>query len=206
MIAGTKVELRSEKASERAYRVEADGSGVYRFSGLTADDYILKLSSPGFKWLTVKSIRLSDGEQRSMPPLELEVGGACGGDPGFEYFRFLPTGGRMGSLGGSIRLDQGMMAGKSPPVAGAEVTLICSGGMVCRVTQSDSNGEFIFKSLPPGMFSLRINRAGFYPLEEHGFAVKEGRELIYSSVYIERCPEENCDPKLRPKKPLGICE
>ena len=78
--------------------------------------------------------------------------------------------------------------------------------MVCRVTQTDSLGEFIFRNLPTGRFSVRVDRAGFYQWEEAGYELKEGRELIYYSIAIERCPEGNCDPRLRPKKPPAACE
>ena len=55
--------------------------GVYHFSGLPTDEYTLKLFSPGFKSLTVKSIHILESEQKSIPTLQLEVGSMadCGG-------------------------------------------------------------------------------------------------------------------------------
>src|SRR5208337_4459810 len=47
-------------------------------SGSPSGEYTLQLFSPGFKKLTVRSIHLSDGEQKSIPPLRLQVGSISG--------------------------------------------------------------------------------------------------------------------------------
>lgn len=206
-ISGTHAELRSETASDRSFRTAADSTGVYHFSGLLTGEYTLKLSGPGFKSLTVKSIHISEDEQKSLPTLQLEVGSVgCGGHSvPLDYIRLLPPGDHIGNLGGSVRIDRGPMVGKSPPIAGADVTLMCSRGKVCR-TKTDSNGEFVFKALPPGNLAVRVTRPGFYPLTVPGYAIEEGLESIYQSIYLERCPLGNCDPRLRPKRPPAGCE
>ena len=217
LVPGTNVELQSVQASAKSYGTKTDGYGIYRFLGLPADEYTLKLVQKGFTPLTVKSIHLSAGEQRWMPPLELEVAinGHCSGHA-LDYLRFLPAGGRVGNLGGSVWLDQGLIVSTGPvlvtpqagqdALAGFDISLICGGGIVCGVTKTDSRGEFMFKNLSPGIFSVRVSRAGFYPLEEPGYKVKEGLDLIYYSIPIERCPLGDCDPALRPKKEIVICE
>jgi len=93
------------------------------------------------------------------------------------------------------------MIGDSPPVSDAKVTLGC-----CGVVKTNAKGEFLFESLGPGRYNLRVSHVGFYPLEEPDFEVKEGRELIYYPLRLERCVNGNCDSKLRPKRPPNICE
>jgi hypothetical protein len=147
-----------------------------------------------------------DGEHKLLPTLQLEISDfACGRRPALDFMRFLPSADQGGTLVGSVRVDQKK---KPPPIAGVDVTLICGAGNVCGSTKTDSNGEFAFKAAPPGYgnLSVRLSRKGFYPLDDPGFSVQEGFESIYWPLSLERCPLGNCDPKLRPKKPLGRCE
>jgi hypothetical protein len=207
-VSGTQAELLSETASDRRFRTSADSSGVYHFTGLPTDEYTLKLLSPGFKLLTVKSIHILENEQKSLPNLQLEVGSMadCGGHAVLDYIRFLPSGDHFGDLVGSVRIEQTPFVEKSPPIAGADVSLICGTDKVCGRTRTNSDGEFVFKALPQGSLSVRVEYAGFYSLNEPGYTIEDGIESVYWSVYLERCPLGDCDPKLRPKKPPAICE
>src|SRR5262245_10760145 len=186
-VSGTQAELLSETVSNRKFRTSADSAGVYDFSRLPTDEYTLKLFSPGFKSLTVKSIHILDSEQKALPTLQLEVGSMadCGGHAVLDYIRFVPSGDHFGNLRGSVRIDQGPMVGNSPPIAGADITLICSAGKVCGATKTNADGEFMFKTVPPGNLSVRVNHAGFYPLNEPGYTVEEGLESVYWSIYVE---------------------
>lgn len=204
----THVELRSETSPDRAFHTQADDTGSYRLSGLPADKYTLNLSSPGFQELTVKSIHISDGEQKLMPVLELLVGSLadCGGHAALDYFRFLPLRSHVGNLRGTVRLDQGPMVRNSPTIAGADVMLICGRDAVCGKTKTDSNGEFVFRDFSAGSFVVRVARAGFYPLDTPGYYIRQRRESVYHPIYIERCPLGDCDPRHRPRKPPARCE
>jgi hypothetical protein len=123
-----------------------------------------------------------------------------------DYVRFLPSVDHLGDLVGSVRIEQAPFVVKSPPIADADVTLICGSDKICGTTKTNSDGEFVFKALPLGNLSVLVEHAGFYPLNEPGYTIEEGLESVFWSVYIERCPLGNCDPRLRPKKPLAICE
>lgn len=205
-IPGTIAELRSDRG--RAFKTRSDDSGVYTLSGITADDYTLRLFQSGFLSLIVKSIHISDGEQKSMPALEMIVGGMCWNYDGTrlpQYYRLLPPGTRGGNLLGILGVEPSPTLSKSRPLAGAEVSLICNEGAVCGKTKTDSKGEFVFVGLSPGTFSIRVNRTGFYPWKESGYKVREGLETSWS-MYVESCPHADCDPKLRPPKPLPTCE
>jgi hypothetical protein len=154
-ISGTTAELRSDRG--RAYQTRSDDSGVYTFSGVTPDDYTLRVFQTGFVSLTVKSIHVSDGEQKSMPVLELTVGEMCWNDhsaPLPEYYRLLPSGTRVGNLAGSVGMEPGPTLSKSRPLAGAEVSLICADGAACGKTKTDSKGGFVFAGLSPELFQF----------------------------------------------------
>jgi hypothetical protein len=204
-VPGTRAELSLESAPDTKFEAITDAMGAYHFSGLPAGDYTLKLLCPGFKYLTVKLIHVLDGDRKSLPDLQLEIAASACGPPSayLDHKRILPSGSHTGDLGGSVRLDQQKEA---PPIAGIDVTLICNTGKDCGATKTDSNGEFIFRALSSGYFSIRFASPGFYPLNQFGFWVEEGFELMFWPVGLERCASENCDLRLHPKKPIGLCE
>ena len=200
-------ELRPETVSARAYRTHADASGVFRFSGLPEDEYTFKVSSPYFLSLVIRSIHLLSGEQKAVPVLQLALGGMCWNDtpPWPEYDRLLAPGTRVGDLAGRVDIEPGATLSKPRRLAGAEVSLLCAEGIVCGKTTTDSRGEFVFKGLSPGRFSLRVVRVGFYPTSQSGYEVRKGLESHWL-LPVERCPLGNCDPTLRPREPLAVCE
>jgi hypothetical protein len=192
---------------ERPVLGETDASGTFSFQSLPQGDYTLKLTGRGFRSLTVKSIHLSNGEQRLLPPLELAV--AVMGDctsPVLDHIRLLAPATHMGDLGGSIRQNVAQTPAEASAVPDAEILLICIGGVVCRVTRTNLQGQFVFTKLAPGMYSVRVNHSAFYPLVQHSYSVQADRESVYSPMELERCFRGNCDPRLRPKRPMIICE
>jgi len=206
VIPRARIELRSESSASRALLSATDGDGSYRLEGLKPGDYTLEISCPGFESLKVKSIAVSDGQQLIIPGLELAVGrNGCNLDPLLDFVRFLPPGTRVGNLGGSVRIDLGGMISDPPRVAEADVMLLC-GRTVCGATRTDAKGEFMFTSLKPGHFAIRVVRQGFYPSQEEPVDIQEGRESVYYPLYIERCPGGDCNPRLRPRRPLVVCE
>jgi hypothetical protein len=205
-VPGAVAELESEPTPINRFRAITDDVGVFHLTGLPTGYYTLRLdSTPGFRPLTVKSIQILSGEQRVMPTLQLGVGQMdCGAYAFVDYIRLRPSRDNVGNLGGTVRIDQGQ--GKSELILGADVTLICNTGRACGATKTDPSGEFLFKALPPGSFFVRVTTSGFYPQDSPPFRVKEGIETVYEPVYVEACPRGNCDAKLRPKKPLHVCE
>lgn len=206
-IPGTQAELLSQTKSDRRFRTSADSVGMYHFTGLPTDEYILRLELPGFNPLTVKSVHVLESEEKSLPALQLELGSIGGGSEhaSLEYVRILPSSDGIGDLGGSIRIDRGSMFPKTPPITGVDVTLMCSTGQICGATRTNADGEFMFKTLPPGKFSVRVNRTGFYQMNMPGYMVREGLESVYWSIYMEPCARGNCDPRRRPTKRLPRC-
>jgi hypothetical protein len=92
-------------------------------------------------------------------------------------------------------------------MAEVEVTLVCRTFSPCRSTKTDSTGRFVFETLSPGVYGLNFRRDGFYPVNAAGYSytVNVGWESRYY-MSLERCPNGNCDPKLRPKPPIAYCE
>jgi hypothetical protein len=177
---------------------------MYRFPELFGEAYTLELQQAGFRRLTLKGISVSDGEQKVLPSLRMNVGVmGCSPNAVVDYLRL---GGEQGGLTSSVRVEHGPYVRNSKPIGNTQVTLICRKGAICGTTKTNSQGEFLFQNLAPGDYSIRANHPGFYPLVEPGYQLQEGLESIYFPMYLERCPLGNCDPRLRPKKPPAVCE
>ena len=149
----------------------------------------------GFNQRVIKSITLSEREQKRIPDVALDLG-ICGGlSPDLVL---LAPGVPFGRLTGSV----------TPSVAGVEVTLVCRTFSSCRSTKTDSKGSFSFDMLSTGVYGLNFRREGYYPVDATGYlyTVNVGWEVLYGSILLERCPNGNCDPKLRPQRPIRLCE
>jgi len=205
-VAEAKAELQSE-TSGHVRRSETSSFGAFSFDGLPAGEYRLTLRSPGFKALRFRFLAIAQGEQKSMPILTLSVAtmGDCTG-LAVDYIRLLPAGSPTGQLGGSVREDLYPKLAEGPVLPDAEVMLVCNGTKICGATRTNGLGQFTFRNLAPGLYSILVNRSGFYPWERPDYAVRKGQELVYTPIYLERCLQGNCDPALRPKRPLAVCE
>jgi hypothetical protein len=177
------------------FQVLADDTGIYKFSNLPAGEYTLKVRGLGFHSRTVKSIRLSKREPNRLLDIPLDVASISGRS--VDRILLVPES-TFGSLSGNVE----------PPARGVEVTLICRTFSVCKSTKTDFRGRFTFEMLSPGVYGLNYHRAGFYPDNATGYeySVIGGWKSVYSSVRLQRCPNGNCDPKLRPQRPVEICE
>jgi Carboxypeptidase regulatory-like domain len=88
------------------------------------------------------------------------------------------------------------------PVADADVSLICGENRVCTKIRTDSMGEFVFEGVPSGKYGLLVGRSFVYPWFERSLEVRQGQELMYQPISLQRCPEKYCDPARRPKPVL----
>jgi len=182
-------------SSAQKYQTQTDDAGVYQFANLPAGEYTLTIRVPGFRYLTIRAIRLLDPEQKRIPDVPLEIA-TCPWPPSRDLILLAP-GDTFGRLAGSV----------TPPMAEVEVTLVCRTFSPCRSAKTDSTGRFVFETLSPGVYGLNFRRDGFYPVNATGYSytVNVGWESRYYMA-LARCPNGNCDPKLRPKRPLAICE
>ena len=183
-----------EMASEtNNYKVQTDDSGVYQFSNVPAGEYTLTIRVPGFSSRAVKSIGLLEPEQKRLPDVTLDIA-PCG------WLRrdiVLLRGTLLGTLSGSV----------DPPAKDVDVALVCRTFSACSSTRTDSNGHFSFETLPAGVYGLNFQCPGFYPenATEYRYTVNAGWESVYSPMVLEKCPNGNCDTKLRPP-PGPSCE
>jgi hypothetical protein len=191
----------------RKYQIQADDAGVYQFSNLPAGEYTLTLQALGFYRLTVKPIKLLEGEQKRVPELILDVGASGCGTPFPPAFQLLAGEAMFGGLAGSVV----RYGGSLQPVEGVDVTLVCRTFSACGSTKTDAQGLFSFGMLSPSEYGLSFRLEGFYPDQASAYSVrvKAGLESEYGPVFLERCPNGNCDPKLRPPRPpvqVVVCE
>jgi hypothetical protein len=136
----------------------------------------------------------------------LDVAGSGCGTPFPPAFQLLTGDTAFGSLAGSV-----VRYGAQEALAGVDVNLVCRTFTSCASTKTDSKGLFSFGMLSPGEYGLSFRREGFYPDQASAYSVrvKAGLESEYGPVFLERCPDGNCDPKPRPPRPpaqIVVCE
>jgi hypothetical protein len=194
-IAGAPVELDS---GIKQYQTRTNEVGVYRFSNLLAGDYTLTFRVIGFRLLTIKGIVILEREQKRVPDVPLEVVNGLCPRPIAQDQVLLPAGSSFGRLSGAV----------VPPVRGVEVTLVCRTFRACGSTRTDTDGRFSFDKISAGVYGLNFRLEGFYPENATGYeyTVNAGWESVYGPKVLEQCRNDTCDPKLRPKAPVTICE
>jgi len=189
-------------SGSRKYLARTDDAGVYQFLNLPAGEYILTFRVPGFKMRIVKSIGLSEREQKRIPDITLDISSSCSGagesGPFATELRPVTGDASFGRLSGSVR----------PQLQGVEVALVCRTFNVCRSTKTDANGRFSFDMLSAGVYALNFHGQGFYPENATGYeyTVNSGWESIYAPKILERCLNGNCDAKSRPPRQPIVCE
>ena len=193
LIPGAAVDLDSGAGK---YQVQTDVGGAYRFSSLKAGEYALRFGIKGFRTRTIKSIALSEQEERRIPDVTLRTGSSC--DPSTRDLVQLLSGVLFGQLSGTV----------VPPIANVDVTLVCRTFHECASTKTDSNGHFSFEMISAGVYGLNFRHDGFYPVNATGYAftVDDGWESVYSTVFLAQCPKGNCSVKPRPQRGTPRCE
>jgi hypothetical protein len=63
-------------------------------------------------------------------------------------------------------------------VPGIPVTLIGPGGVVREATTEDTEGRYVFRDLPAGTYTLRVNVKGFAPIEKPGVVIVRGQPQV----------------------------
>jgi len=172
----------------KKYQTRTDDLGAYQFSDIPRGEYSLRFTGEGFKWLTVKSIGLSDTETKRIPEITLTPDRLCEFPPRRDFVRLLPDV-VFGQLSGSVL----------PAAAGVEVILICRTFHACGSTKTDSSGHFSFEMLSAGAYGLSFHRDGFFPEEPTGYEyyVNAGVESVYAPLWLEQCPDGNCKAKIQ---------
>jgi hypothetical protein len=181
-------------APHTLFTVQADDYGNFKFSVLPPGRYTLTLTrfGHGLGRLKVEGIRVGNGEEIHLPPLRLHPAGSLG-PPAPKFIELRPSQQSVGNLIGLV------IRSEHHPIARATVKLLCD-DKICGETKSGANGEFVFFNLlPRNDYRIRVKHAGFYPVEESDFEVKAGFDSTYWPIPLERCPNGDCDPRLRSK-------
>ena len=121
----------------------SDQDGLYRFTGLTAGSYVLRIT------LGADYVAVVAGEQA----IDL-VGGSEAGGYSFGVQR-------KGSLSGTIYHDRNGNDRVDPGeqgIADVTVTLVNGGGNT--TAQTDADGRYVFSSLLPGLYQVQIPALG----------------------------------------------
>jgi hypothetical protein len=188
-----KVVLESEEPGPR-FSVESDKSGNILLSNIPPTTYHLRINMTGFRTWSKTGIRLSAGQQMSLPTVFLIVGGGCGG-PTIDVIHSLAIEDASSTLRGSV------VDGKGSPIIGASVSVNCVG---CATKTTDA-GQFVFSNLTPGNYTISVSMKGFYSETLSQYLVLKNQDWAYFPIQLKRCPFGGCGPKPRPEQ-IAHCE
>ena len=87
------------------------------------------------------------------------------------------AGAAMGQAGGSTADIQGRVLDPTVPCFGATVTLTDSDRGTSRTATTNSQGEYRFLALTPGVYSVRVEASGFSTQLQNDVAVTVGQTL-----------------------------
>ena len=165
------------------FSLRLDDEGKLKFRTLPPGTYTLTIANFGFKTLKVKSIRVARGEQKTLPPLRIDV--APTDLPWLPVPELELRAGdqRFGNLAGRVMRDE------VRPLTRATVQLFCD-DQLCGETKTDANGDFQFLNLPPrDEYRFRISHRGFYSwqgTDYTAFEVLAGYDATYRAIVLPR--------------------
>jgi hypothetical protein len=164
-------------SGEGSKQTRSNQVGSFRFDGLSAGSYFLRMGSR-FDRVNIK-LDIGAREQRSLRPIVLEpnIRANAPWDANPEWTRVLPLDQTFGGVAGTVR------NGKAP-LAGVIVEL--SGQMAA----TDSSGKFEIDSVPPGRQSVDVIQAGFLPLNL-SLNITGGFVSSYA-INLIPCPNKGC--------------
>ncbi|MBL8910678.1 MAG: carboxypeptidase regulatory-like domain-containing protein [Archangium sp.] len=124
--------------------------GTYRLSGVPEGDLVLSFSTPGYE-AAATSVHVGPGEELRIDTVTLVAN---------------PGGAPVGQLSGLVQQPDGT------PIAAVTVRAFSRG--VETVTQTSSEGRFVFGSIDTGVYALGFEKSGLSPLRVDGVLVSPG--------------------------------
>ena len=191
----TLVILRSAGSKQEIARSATDDAGVYSFLHISPGTFTVEIQSSGFSTGRVQDVRVSEGEDSSIPSVTLQIAN-CGRYASPNYLRLLEERVGRAKIRGTI-VDK-----RNRPVANAKVQLLCQRLGSCAEMTTDTMGRFAF-SPEHGEYSIHIDRSGFFDEEYGNFRAQIGFETVYYPIYLEHCQPGKCQPS---RRPISICE
>lgn len=193
-VANAKVQIESEAANSPHFSVNTDKLGQFRFADVPPGIYRLEVYSPGFYTWRKAGIPLLAGRETLLPDAVLYLGLCAGWQP-INVVQHLVPGDDSGTLQGTV-LDR-----SDSPISGASVSLNCVG---C-ITKTNPEGQFVFRRLMAGNYTLAISMIGFYPEFLPNYRVRNNLDWTYAPVRLEQCPAGGCERSPRPAQMI-LCE
>ena len=187
--------LRSPAPNGETARSETDQSGLYSFPQVRPGIFTLEIQAKGFASAHVVDVQVSEGEDKSIPGLTLQLG-HCGPHAATQYLRLAKQPYGTPTVSGII-LDQ-----RNRAVAGTRVELLCQNHHSCAKTVTDGNGTYVF-SQEPGEYSIHTKHSGFFDELYDNYLAQSGFETVYYPIHLERCAPGKCQPW---RKPVGHCD
>lgn len=185
---------------------KSDKEGRYRFEGLPAGEYSIRISAFAFRPLKVDSIQLERDEHRQIPAVQVTVVDVtCGTPPAAPNFvRLLKPGVSYGTIAGAVHREHWSYDQTWEPLFGAKVCLRRS-DMLKTTVMTDARGEFLFTQLEPDIYTIEVEKPGFYSSPVDKVEVWAGFESPAGAA-LWKCRWFSCRERYRPKRPQGFCE
>jgi len=155
-----------------------DDQGRFKFTVLPQGSYTLSVAHLGFKTLKVKSIRLTAGEGKVLPPLIMDVAPTDIPWLPIPEFALRAANPDFGNLSGRVMHDE------SRAIARAKIQLLCD-EKICGETHADTDGKFIFFNLQPrDDYEIRVTHPGYHPWQWADYRVQAGYDVTYSPIFV----------------------
>jgi hypothetical protein len=119
-IPGANVELRQDQHPLTIFTIQSGREGEFKFTALPSGTYTLRITTPGFRWLTVRSVQIEPREGKVLPGLRLDAGGDDLRGPAVDQLQLLPNASNRGNLSGRVIRDASHAVGQ------VAVELLCN--------------------------------------------------------------------------------
>jgi hypothetical protein len=176
-------ELTRLEPPHSTFSLRLDDEGRFKFTVLPPGTFTLTVAQLGFKTLKVKSIVVASADQKTLPPLRMDVSPTDMPWLPIPEFELRAGDQRFGNLAGRVMRDE------VRPLTHATVQLFC-GDQICGETKTDANGDFLFLNLAPrDEYSFRISHPGFYSwqgTDYTAFEVLAGYDATYEPIVLPR--------------------
>jgi len=180
------VVLRVVGSKESLQTIGTDEKGGFVFADVASGSYELEVSSPGFVTRTM-SAQVMDAQETQIAPVSLAIAAI----PLCEREWLGPPTVSCEPIGRQATMLEGRV--KEPlnsPLAHVIVSLSKIGREAeSLATQTDAKGQFIFRRVMPGLYTLRATHPGYSDFVVKSVEIKSGqRTRIWDSLEMDRCP------------------
>jgi hypothetical protein len=196
VITDAHVEIRREGELVLKQTTSTDESGGFSFEHLPPGTWMISVSSPGFNTSHL-SQTLKSNERVPLPDIVLDVDlfKDCGGGWYTRPHVSLERSASHAGLSGAVEEHNG------PAVDGAKIVL--SSPAKSYFTRSGLLGEFRFRKIPPGLYTLTVSAPGYEGFLMEGLEVRQGyKTIVDDALSMRLCPTTvRCNPARTVERP-----